>query len=140
MNKERLCNMRVGNGSTALLSHHQAVATMKLKLQHKQNSPSKSDNKDILVILEMVKNRYCSPCTVQPSSLCGIPELIVNRDTVTKRLNSAVNQIHCWVDIFFPELLHVFKIITSTRASPPLRLFPLQKDKLLPIQSNKTCC
>lgn len=35
---------------------------------------------------------------------------MANRETVVKRLVSAVNQIHRWVDIVFPELRQVFKI------------------------------
>jgi hypothetical protein len=54
--------------------------------------------------------------------------LMANRDSVAKRLNSAVNQIHRWVDIVFPELRQVFKIITCTSAIATLRLFPLPKE------------
>lgn len=38
--------------------------------------------------------------------------LIANLETVVKRLVSVVNQIHRWVDIVFPELRQVFKILT----------------------------
>ncbi|NUU58899.1 IS110 family transposase, partial [Paenibacillus sp. JW14] len=50
------------------------------------------------------------------------------RETVTKRLNAAVNQIHRWVDIVFPELRQVFKILTCTSAIATLRLFPLPEE------------
>ena len=53
---------------------------------------------------------------------------MANRETVTKRLNAAVNQIHRWVDIVFPELRQVFKILTCTSAIATLRLFPLPKE------------
>ncbi|GGF90730.1 hypothetical protein GCM10010916_05080 [Paenibacillus abyssi] len=53
---------------------------------------------------------------------------MANRDTVAKRLNTAVNQIHRWVDIVFPELRNVFKILTCTSAIATLRLFPLPKE------------
>lgn len=58
----------------------------------------------------------------------GLRILMANRETVTKRLNSAVNQIHRWVDIVFPELRQVFKILTCTSAFATLRLFPLPSE------------
>lgn len=53
---------------------------------------------------------------------------MANRDTVAKRLNSAVNQIHRWVDIVFPELRQVFKVLTCTSSMATLRLFTLPKE------------
>jgi hypothetical protein len=53
---------------------------------------------------------------------------MANRETVVKRLISAVNQIHRWVDIVCPELRQVFKILTFKGALETLRLFPLPAD------------
>jgi transposase len=98
---------------------------VKKNKENRDNTPSKSDRKDALVIADMVKNGYYSPVRFNPEAYEELRILMANRDTVTKRLNSAVNQIHRWVDIVFPELRQVFKILTCTSAIATLRLFPL---------------
>ncbi|WP_282936317.1 IS110 family transposase [Paenibacillus sp. RC67] len=101
---------------------------VKKNKENRDNTPSKSDRKDALVIADMIKNGYYSPVRFNPETYEELRILMANRDTVIKRLNSAVNQIHRWVDIVFPELRQVFKILTCTSAIATLRLFPLPKD------------
>ncbi|MEQ7054723.1 IS110 family transposase [Paenibacillaceae sp. P-4] len=101
---------------------------VKKNKENRDNTPSKSDRKDALVIADMVKNGYYSPVRFHPEAYEELRILMANRDTVTKRLNSAVNQIHRWVDIVFPELRQVFKILTCTSAIATLRLFPLPEE------------
>lgn len=101
---------------------------VKKNKENRDNTPSKSDRKDALVIADMVKNGYYSPVRFNPEAYEELRILMANRDTVTKRLNSAVNQIHRWVDIVFPELRHVFRILTCTSAIATLRLFPLPRE------------
>jgi transposase len=101
---------------------------VKKNKENRDNTPSKSDRKDALVIADMVKNGYYSPVRFNSEAHEELRILMANRDTVNKRLNSAVNQIHRWVDIVFPELRHVFKIITCASAIATLRLFPLPKE------------
>ncbi|MFD1774076.1 IS110 family transposase [Paenibacillus rhizophilus] len=101
---------------------------VKKNKENRDNTPSKSDRKDALVIADMVKNGYYSPVRFNPEAYEELRILMANRDTVSKRLNSAVNQIHRWVDIVFPELRHVFKILTCTSSIATLRLFPLPKE------------
>jgi transposase len=76
----------------------------------------------------MIKNGYYSPVRFHPEAYDELRILMANRETVTKRLNSAVNQIHRWVDIVFPELRQVFKILTCTSAIATLRTFPLPRE------------
>lgn len=101
---------------------------VKKNKENRDNSPSKSDRKDALVIADMVKNGYYSPVRFHPEAYEELRILMANRDTVTKRLNSAVNQIHRWVDIVFPELRQVFKTLTCTSSIATLRLFPLPEE------------
>ncbi|MFC5451638.1 IS110 family RNA-guided transposase [Paenibacillus aestuarii] len=101
---------------------------VKKNKENRDNTPSKSDRKDALVIAEMIKNGYYSPVRFHSEAYEELRILMANRETVTKRLNSAVNQIHRWVDIVFPELRQVFKILTCTSAIATLRLFPLPRD------------
>ncbi|MFE9279605.1 IS110 family transposase [Paenibacillus glucanolyticus] len=109
---------------TVLVNPH----LVKKNKENRDNTPSKSDHKDALVIADMVKNGYYSPVRFHSEAYEELRILMANRETVTKRLNSAVNQIHRWVDIVFPELRHVFKILTCTSAIATLRLFPLPKE------------
>lgn len=101
---------------------------VKKNKENRDNTPSKSDHKDALVIADMVKNGYYSPVRFHPEDYEELRILMANRETITKRLNAAVNQIHRWVDIVFPELRQVFKILTCTSAIATLRLFPLPKE------------
>ncbi|AFH60331.1 IS110 family RNA-guided transposase [Paenibacillus caseinilyticus] len=109
---------------------------VKKNKENRDNTPSKSDRKDALVIADMVKNGYYSPVRFNSEAYEELRILMANRDTVTKRLNSAVNQLHRWVDIVFPELRQVFKVLTCISAIATLRLFALPKEisKLTPEQ------
>jgi transposase len=97
---------------------------VKKNKENRDNTPSKSDKKDALVIADMVKNGYYSFRRNTPEAFEELRVLLSNRDSVVKRLVSAKNQIHRWVDIVFPELRQVFKHITCIGALVTLRLFP----------------
>lgn len=97
---------------------------VKKNKENRDNSRSKSDKKDALVIADMVKNGYYS--FIRPTSEVfeKLRVLMSNRDMTVKRLVSAVNQINRWVDIVFPELRQVFKDVKGKGAMATLRLFP----------------
>ena len=97
---------------------------VKKNKENRDNTQSKSDKKDALVIADMVKNGYYS--FIRPSSEIfeKLRVLMSNRDMTVKRLVSAVNQINRWVDIVFPELRQVFKDVKGKGAIATLRLFP----------------
>jgi transposase len=97
---------------------------VKKNKENRDNTPSKSDKKDALVIADMVKNGYYSFTRITPEAFEELRVLLSNRDSVVTRLVSAKNQIHRWVDVVFPELRHVFKHITCIGALATLRLFP----------------
>ncbi len=120
-----LARWLVDQGIEAVLVNPHLVKKNK---ENRDNTPSKSDRKDALVIADMIKNGYYSPVRFHSETYDELRILMANRETVTKRLNSAVNQIHRWVDIVFPELRQVFKILTCTSAIATLRLFPLPRE------------
>jgi transposase len=120
-----LARWLVAQGIAAVLVNPHLVKRNK---ENRDNTPSKSDRKDALVIADMIKNGYYSPVRFHPEAYDELRILMANRETVTKRLNSAVNQIHRWVDIVFPELRQVFKILTCTSAIATLRTFPLPRE------------
>jgi transposase len=97
---------------------------VKRNKENRDNTQSKSDKKDALVIADMVKNGYYSPVRYTSEMFEKLRVLMSNRDVVVKRLVSSINQLNRWVDIVFPELRQVFKDIKAKGAIATLRLFP----------------
>lgn len=97
---------------------------VKKNKENRDNTQSKSDKKDALVIADMVKNGYYSEVRYTSESFEKLRVLMSNRDVVVKRLVSSINQLNRWVDIVFPELRQVFKDIKGKGAIATLRLFP----------------
>lgn len=117
------------NLSKWLFKHNIEVVTVnpylvKRNKENRDNTQSKSDKKDALVIADMVKNGYYSEVRPTSESFEKLRVLMSNRDVVVKRLVSSTNQLNRWVDIVFPELRQVFKDITAKGAIATLRLFP----------------
>ncbi|MBY3621330.1 IS110 family transposase [Paenibacillus sp. VTT E-133280] len=96
--------------------------------ENRDNTPSKSDKKDALVIADMVKNGYYLFIRNTPEAFEELRVFLSNRDSVVTRLVSAKNQIHRWVDVVFPELRQVFKNIMCTGSLATLRLFPTPEE------------
>jgi transposase len=86
---------------------------VKKNKENRDNTPSKSDKKDALVIADMVKNGYYSSIRTTPETFVELRVFMSNRDSVVTRLVSTKNQIHRWVDVVFPELRCVFKDLTG---------------------------
>lgn len=101
---------------------------VKKNKENRDNTPSKSDKKDALVIADMVKNGYYSFTRNTPEAFEELRVFLSNRDSVVTRLVSAKNQIHRWVDVVFPELRQVFKNIMCIGSLATLRLFPTPEE------------
>jgi transposase len=101
---------------------------VKKNKENRDNTQSKSDKKDALVIADMVKNGYYSFIRPTTEAFEKLRVLMSNRDAIVKRSVSAANQIHRWVDIIFPELRQVFKDLTCKGALATLLLFPTPKE------------
>ncbi|MGD6942571.1 IS110 family transposase [Cytobacillus gottheilii] len=101
---------------------------VKRNKENRDNTQSKSDKKDALVIADMVKNGYYSFVRKTPEAYENLRVLMSNREVIVKRLVSSVNQLNRWVDIVFPELREVFKDITAKGAIATLRQFPTPKE------------
>lgn len=97
---------------------------VKKNKENRDNTPSKSDMKDALVIADMVKNGYYTFIRTTPEQFEELRVLLANRDSIIKRFVSTINQLNRWVDIVFPELRQVFKDVTCTGSLATLRLFP----------------
>ncbi|MEY2196467.1 transposase, partial [Neobacillus sp. BF23-41] len=92
--------------------------------ENRDNTQSKSDKKDALVIADMVKNGYYSFIRPSSESFEKLRVLMSNRDVIVKRLVMSINQINRWVDVVFPELRQVFNDVSCKGAIATLRLFP----------------
>lgn len=101
---------------------------VKKNKENRDNSQSKSDKKDALVIADMVKNGYYSFIRPTSEAFEKLRVLMANREVIVKRLVSAINQINRWVDIVFPELRQVFKDVKGKGAIATLRLFSTPKE------------
>lgn len=97
---------------------------VKKNKENRDNTQSKSDIKDALVIADMVKNGYYSFIRTNSETFEKLRVLMSNRDVVVKRLVSTTNQLHRWVEMVFPELRQVFKDITCKATIAILRSFP----------------
>jgi transposase len=95
---------------------------VKRNKENRDNTQSKSDKKDALVIADMVKNGYYS--FILPSSESF--EKLSNRDVIVKRLVMSINQINRWVDVVFPELRQVFNDVSCKGSIQPFVYFQLQ--------------
>ena len=101
---------------------------VKRNKENRDNTQSKSDQKDALVIADMVKNGYYSLVRLSSEAFEKLRVLMSNRDVIVKRLVSTTNQINRWVDVVFPELREVFKDVTGKGSIATLRLFPTPKE------------
>ncbi|MDQ0882065.1 IS110 family transposase [Peribacillus sp. V2I11] len=97
---------------------------VKRNKENRDNTQSKSDKKDALVIADMVKNGYYAFVRSTPESFEKLRVLMSNRDVIVKRLVSSINQLNRWVDVVFPELRQVFKDVKGKGAIATLRLLP----------------
>jgi transposase len=77
---------------------------VKRNKENRDNTQSKSDKKEALVIADMVKNGYYSNVRSTPESFEKLRVLMSNRDVVVKRLVSSINQLNRWVDVVFPKV------------------------------------
>ncbi|WP_100523506.1 IS110 family RNA-guided transposase [Mycobacteroides abscessus] len=116
-----------------LSEHHIEVVLVnphlvKKNKENRDNTQSKSEIKDALVIADMVKNGYYAFTRPNSETFEKLRVLMSNRDVVVKRLVTTLNQLHRWVEIVFPELRQVFKDITCKAAIATLRSYPTPKE------------
>jgi transposase len=67
---------------------------VKKNKENRDNTQSKSDKKDALVIADMVKNGYYSEVRYTSESFEKLRVFMSNRDVVVKRLVSSINQLN----------------------------------------------
>ena len=92
------------------------------------NIQTKTDQKDPKTIAGLVRDgRYLEPY-IPDSQYAELRELCGYRERLLKDVNSAKNQIHKWVDKFFPEYKKVFGDITAKSSIAVMKQTPLPCD------------
>lgn len=104
--------------------------TTKRNKENRDNSPSKSDPKDALVIADVVSRGYYTLFTPSEEIFQRLRTMVKNREFWVKESTRFKNQIIRWLDIHFPEYTVVFKPkkLFTTRSLATLRAYPSPTD------------
>lgn len=103
-------------------------ATTKRNKENRDNSPSKSDPKDALVIADVVSRGYYSDYTRQGHVFQRLRIIMSDREFWVANSVRLQNRIIRWLDIRFPEYSSVFKDWDSQRSMATLKEFPTPQD------------
>ena len=103
-------------------------ATTKRNKENRDNTPSKSDPKDALVIADVVSRGYYTPYQPGAAVFERLRVLVRNREHWVVEAGRVKNRITRWVDIRFPEYHRVFPNLFGPRSLATLRLFPVPAD------------
>ena len=102
--------------------------TTKRNKENRDNSPSKSDPKDALVIAEAVSRGYYTLYQRQELQFHQLRVLVASRERWVQERSRCRNRITRWVDLYFPELTQVFPDLFTDRALATLEQFPTPQD------------
>jgi transposase len=107
-------------------------ATTKRNKENRDNSPSKSDPKDALVIADVACRGYYYEYTRQASVFQRLRTIMSDREFLVTHSVRLQNRIIRWLDIRFPEYTSVFKDWTCRRSLATLKHFhsPLDLESL----------
>lgn len=139
LNERRLSNILVGMEPTGhywfnlanwLLSQGVEVVLVNPVLTHRHkenrdNSPSKNDTKDALVIADLVSRSYYTEYAPQEEEFERLKTAVRNRKFWVKQAVSTGQRSVRWIDLYFPEFARVFPDWTVPRSLSSLRAFPL---------------
>ncbi|GAB6174791.1 hypothetical protein JCM15765_42690 [Paradesulfitobacterium aromaticivorans] len=103
---------------------------LKKSKEFDDNSPTKNDVKDARVIAQLVKDgRYSEPILLT-SEYAELRVAMVQRERLNTNLIHVKNQVHNWLDRYFPEFLTVFKKCEGKASLLTLKSLPLPQDVL----------
>jgi transposase len=122
-----LANWLVNQGIDVVLVN---PMTTKRNKENRDNTPSKNDPKDALVIADAVSRGYYTPFSPKEEAFRRIRVVVTNREHWVVERARIENRIHRWLDIRFPEYRHAFEDLFSARSLATLRRFPTPSDVL----------
>ncbi|EFM08660.1 transposase IS116/IS110/IS902 family protein [Paenibacillus curdlanolyticus YK9] len=93
--------------------------------ENRDNSPSKNDPKDALVIADVVSRGYYTDYSPQEPVFDQIKAVMSAREYWSGQSTSLGNRIVRWIDLYFPEFRHVFPEWDGVRALATLKAFAL---------------
>lgn len=96
--------------------------------ENRDNSPSKNDPKDALIIADSVCRGYYTEYHPQAETFERLKTAVHNREYWVDQSVSLQNRIVRWIDLYFPEYSSVFKDWTGVRSLATLRSIPLPSD------------
>ncbi|WP_157081675.1 IS110 family transposase, partial [Fervidicola ferrireducens] len=82
---------------------------VKKRKEEEDNSPTKNDRKDALIIAKLVKEGKFLNCLLPEGIYADLRNLSVARKQLINKLNSAKNKLISILDEYFPEFEEVFK-------------------------------
>jgi transposase len=94
------------------------------------NSPTKNDFKDARTIALLVKDGRFHYMRFFDGDYAELKGAMNIHYALTKDLVAVKNQIHCWIDRYFPEFRTAFKDFEGKTALASLQAFPLPEDVL----------
>lgn len=97
---------------------------VKKREEEEDNSPTKNDRKDVLIIAKLVKEGKFLNCLLPEGIYADLRNLSVARKQLINKLNSAKNKLISILDEYFPEFEEVFKNILGKAALWVLRHCP----------------
>lgn len=96
--------------------------------ENRDNSPSKNDPKDALVIADVVSRGYYTDYALQAPGYDQIKTVMSDREFWSNQSTRLGNRIVRWIDLYFPEFRSVFSEWDGIRALATLRAFALPAD------------
>ena len=103
-------------------------ATTKRNKENRDNSPSKNDPKDALVIADVVSRGFYYEYSRQAIVFQRLRTMMSDREFWVTNSVRLQNRIIRWIDIRFPEYFSVFKDWTCKRSLATLKEFPSPQD------------
>ncbi|MCZ8514321.1 transposase [Paenibacillus filicis] len=103
-------------------------ATTKRNKENCDNSPSKSDPKDALVVADVVSRGFYFDYARHATVFQRLQTLMSDREFWVTNSARFQNRIIRWLDIRLPEYFSVFNDWTSKRSLATLKEFPLPQD------------
>lgn len=102
--------------------------TTKRNKENRDNSQSKNDAKDALVIADVVSRGYYREYNPQSPFYRQLRAVVNEREYWSDMRANIMNRLVRWMDIYFPEFRTVFKYWEQPRPMATLKEFPLPAD------------
>jgi len=92
------------------------------------NSPNKTDDKDAMVIADLVAQGKWLTCILPKGDYATLRELVVARSRLIVEQTAHINLLHSLIDRCFPEFQRVFKDIGGKTSLSLLNIAPCAQD------------